>query len=80
MDAEAFERLAVWALRYSPIVAADDPDGLVIDATSASHLRGGDRIRISETGGRFRRHSRSRLYRNSVANCYARRPSQQSRP
>src|ERR1700761_5721518 len=30
-DAEALERLAVWALRYSPIVAADDPDGLLID-------------------------------------------------
>src|SRR6195952_652859 len=41
-DAEALERLAVWALRYSPIVAADDPDGLVIDATGASHLHGGE--------------------------------------
>src|ERR1700719_2933051 len=40
-DAEALERLAVWALRYSPIVAADGPDGLVIDATGASHLHGG---------------------------------------
>jgi protein ImuB len=41
-DAEALERLAVWALRYSPIVAADDPDGLIIDATGASHLHGGE--------------------------------------
>src|ERR1700737_3277855 len=41
-DAEALERLAVWALRYSPIVATDDPDGLVIDATGASHLHGGE--------------------------------------
>src|SRR6195952_3548864 len=41
-DAEALERLAVWALRYSPIVAADDPDGLVIDATGASHLHGAE--------------------------------------
>ncbi len=41
-DAEALERLAVWALRYSPVVAADDPDGLVIDATGASHLHGGE--------------------------------------
>src|SRR5258708_29589011 len=40
-DAEALERLAVWALRYSPVVAADNPDGLVIDATGASHLPGG---------------------------------------
>jgi protein ImuB len=41
-DAEALERLSVWALRYSPIVAADVPDGLVIDATGASHLHGGE--------------------------------------
>ena len=31
-DAAALERLALWALRrYAPIVAADPPDGLVID-------------------------------------------------
>jgi protein ImuB len=41
-DSEALERLAVWALRYSPIVAADDPDGLLIDATGASHLHCGE--------------------------------------
>ena len=41
-DAEALERLAVWALRYSPIVAVDNPDGLVVDATGASHLHGGE--------------------------------------
>src|ERR1700744_2978069 len=34
-DAEALERLAVWALRYSPIAAADAPDGLVIDTAGA---------------------------------------------
>src|ERR1700742_2621032 len=26
-DTEALERLAVWALRYLPIAAVDDPDG-----------------------------------------------------
>jgi protein ImuB len=41
-DTEALERLAVWALRYSPIVAADRPDGLIVDATGASHLHGGE--------------------------------------
>jgi protein ImuB len=41
-DAEALGRLAVWSLRYSPIVATDNPDGLVIDATGASHLHGGE--------------------------------------
>ncbi|WP_292037124.1 MULTISPECIES: Y-family DNA polymerase [unclassified Brevundimonas] len=42
-DAEALERLALWALRrYAPICAADEPDGLAIDATGAAHLRSGE--------------------------------------
>jgi protein ImuB len=42
-DAEGLEQLALWALRhYSPIVAADPPDGLVIEATGAAHLHGGE--------------------------------------
>ncbi len=47
-DTEALERLAVWGLRYSPIVAADDPDGLVIDATGASHLHGGEDAMLAD--------------------------------
>jgi protein ImuB len=42
-DAEALDRLALWALRhYAPITAADPPDGLVIDTTGAAHLHGGE--------------------------------------
>src|ERR1700688_1507278 len=42
-DGEALDRLALWALRlYAPIVAADPPDGLVIDTTGADHLHGGE--------------------------------------
>lgn len=42
-DAEALDQLALWALRrYAPIVAADPPDGLIIDATGATHRHGGD--------------------------------------
>ena len=42
-DAQALDRLAIWALqRYAPIVAADPPDGLVIDTTGAAHLHGGE--------------------------------------
>lgn len=56
-DAQALERLALWALRLSPVVAADPPDGLVIDTTGADHLHGGEAKmiqtvtrRLSETG------------------------------
>ncbi|MBW8732776.1 MAG: DNA polymerase Y family protein [Asticcacaulis sp.] len=42
-DAEALDALARWALRrFSPIVAADPPNGLVIDITGAAHLNGGE--------------------------------------
>jgi protein ImuB len=42
-DAAALDRLALWAWQhYSPIVAVDAPDGLVIDATGAAHLHGGE--------------------------------------
>jgi protein ImuB len=47
-DAEALERLAVWALRYSPLVAADAPDGIVVDATGAAHLHGGEDAMLAD--------------------------------
>ncbi len=42
-DAGGLEKLAQWALRtYSPLVAADLPDGLVMDISGAAHLHGGE--------------------------------------
>jgi protein ImuB len=42
-DGEALERLAFWMLqRFAPIVAADPPDGIVIDSTGADHLHDGE--------------------------------------
>src|SRR5580698_7294830 len=42
-NSEALERLAFWILqRVAPIVAADPPDGVVIDAAGADHLHGGE--------------------------------------
>ena len=49
VDEIALERLALWALRrYAPIVAADPPDGLVIDTTGADHLHGGEAAMLTE--------------------------------
>ncbi|RWM13989.1 MAG: DNA polymerase Y family protein [Mesorhizobium sp.] len=48
-DEMALGRLALWALRrYAPIVAADPPDGLVIDTTGADHLHGGEAAMLTE--------------------------------
>jgi protein ImuB len=42
-DGEALERLAFWMLqRFAPIVAADPPDGIVIDSIGADHLHAGE--------------------------------------
>lgn len=57
-DAAALHRLALWAQKlYSPTVAADGADGLVIDATGCAHLFGGEekmaiaiRERLTSTG------------------------------
>ena len=50
-DAQALDRLAIWALqRYAPIVAADPPDGLVIDTTGAAHLHGGEGAMVDGDG------------------------------
>jgi protein ImuB len=53
-DAEALERLALWVLqRVSPIVAADPPDGIVVDSTGADHLHGGEAAMIETLVGRL---------------------------
>ncbi|MDH0912618.1 DNA polymerase Y family protein [Rhizobium pusense] len=54
-DADAIERLALWLLRqYSPIVATDQPDGLIMDSDGADHLRGGERMMLTELINTFR--------------------------
>jgi protein ImuB len=53
-DRDGLERLAVWALqRYAPIVAADPPDGLIIDATGAAHLHGGEKAMVADIVSRI---------------------------
>jgi nucleotidyltransferase/DNA polymerase involved in DNA repair len=47
-DALALERLALWCLRqYSPIVAVDGADGVVMDTEGADHLHGGEEFMVS---------------------------------
>ncbi len=35
-------RLAEWCIRFTPVVAVDPPDGLLLEVTGCSHLWGGD--------------------------------------
>ncbi len=54
-DLVALERLTLWALsQYSPIVAIDPPDGIVLDTEGADHLQGGEELMLSGLVNRFR--------------------------
>ncbi|TAY23197.1 DNA polymerase Y family protein [Rhizobium ruizarguesonis] len=54
-DAEALRRITLWALTvYSPIVAMDAPDGIVLDTEGADHLQGGEVPMLTGIANRFR--------------------------
>lgn len=40
--ANLLKKLAQWCIRYSPSVALDLPDGIILDATGCAHLWGGE--------------------------------------
>src|SRR6187551_1039688 len=41
-------RLAEWCIRFTPVVAIDPPDGLLLDVSGCSHLWNGDLPYVSE--------------------------------
>lgn len=49
-DARQLRRLAQWALRFSPIAAPDEPDGLLLDIAGCAHLYGGERNLAERVG------------------------------
>ncbi|NNH85795.1 DNA polymerase Y family protein [Rhizobium laguerreae] len=54
-DLAALERLTLWMLtQYSPIVAMDPPDGIVMDTEGADHLQGGEEPMLSRLVNSFR--------------------------
>jgi protein ImuB len=68
-DTVALERLALWALtQYSPIVAMDAPDGIVMDTEGADHLQGGEQLMLSGIVNRF--HSTGLSARVAVADSW----------
>ena len=58
-DAAALRRLALWCLRYTPLVAPWDEengaDGLFLDITGCAHLFGGEAGLLADLAGRLRR-------------------------
>jgi protein ImuB len=53
-DAAALERITLWALTvYSPIVAVDGADGIVMDTEGADHLQGGELSMVTKIANQF---------------------------
>ena len=47
--------IALWCIRYAPLVAVDPPDGLILDVTGCPHLWGGEVNYITEISKRFKK-------------------------
>jgi protein ImuB len=46
--------LGEWAIRYTPLVSVDAPDGLLLDASGCAHLWGGERAYLKDMITRLR--------------------------
>jgi len=49
-------RMAEYCIRFSPCVAVDGDEGLIIDATGCTHLWGGDKFYLEDIRARFQKH------------------------
>ena len=54
-DAALLEGIADWCLRYTPLIACDAPDGLLLDITGCAHLYGGEQALVADLTERLMR-------------------------
>jgi protein ImuB len=48
LSTQLLKGLAAWCIRYTPAVALDPPDGLILDSTGCAHLWGGEREYLTD--------------------------------
>jgi protein ImuB len=48
------QALAEWCIRYTPVVAMDAPDGLMLDSSGCAHLWGGERAYVEDIRSKLR--------------------------
>lgn len=53
-EAKLLRQLGLWCIRYSPIVAIDLPDGLILNVSGCTHLWGGERNYLKEIVNKLR--------------------------
>ncbi|WP_247643885.1 Y-family DNA polymerase, partial [Brucella abortus] len=69
-DTALLKRLAQWCERYTPLVAFDEPHGLMLDITGCAHLFGGPAAMRADALCRFERaglHVQAAIADNSFA-------------
>jgi protein ImuB len=54
-DKQLLETLADWCLRYTPLVAIDPPNGLLLDISGCAHLYGGENALVMHLSARLKR-------------------------
>lgn len=47
-NAKLLKRLGLWCIRYTPVVAIDLPEGLILDISGCAHLWGGEKGYLKE--------------------------------
>ncbi|MBS1604972.1 MAG: DNA polymerase Y family protein [Bacteroidetes bacterium] len=48
LDGKLLRMLALWCIRYTPVVGIDLPDGLVMDISGCAHLWGGEKAYLTQ--------------------------------
>jgi len=46
-DYKLLKAMGEWCIRYTPLIAIDLPDGLILDVSGCAHLWGGERAYLS---------------------------------
>ena len=55
LSTKVLTRIAEWCIRYTPVVAIDPPDGIILDASGCAHLWGGEEAYLEEIINRFKK-------------------------
>ncbi|RYF79855.1 MAG: DNA polymerase Y family protein, partial [Chitinophagaceae bacterium] len=53
LAAQLLDRIAEWCIRFTPIAAADYPDGVILDASGCTHLWGGEEAYLNDITNRL---------------------------
>ncbi|MDQ3279418.1 MAG: DNA polymerase Y family protein [Bacteroidota bacterium] len=50
---QLLQRIAEWCIRFTPVAAPDEPEGVVLDATGCAHLWGSEAAYLGDISKRF---------------------------